>query len=171
MARKLGKPTDQRMAMLYNQASYLLWYGRIETTVERAKEVRKIAEKMLTLAINNYQDEVTVTKTKKFEGKNGVEERQIEVKNDGPKKLNARRKMMSILIDVEEARGVGEKLSDYKARIKDINFPLIEKMFNVYAPQYAERNSKQTQGGGYTRIIKLGARRGDAAEMAIIELI
>lgn len=93
MARKLGKPTDQRMAMLYNQASYLLWYGRIETTVERAKEVRKIAEKMLTLAINNYQDEVTVTKTKKFEGKNGVEERQIEVKNDGPKKLNARRKI------------------------------------------------------------------------------
>lgn len=64
MARKLGKRTDQRMAMLRNQVSELLWYGEIETTVDRAKEVRRMAEKLITLAIRTYQDEVTVTKTK-----------------------------------------------------------------------------------------------------------
>ena len=64
MARKLGKRTDQRMAMLRNQVSELLWYGEIETTIDRAKEVRRIAEKLITLAIRTYQDEVTVTKTR-----------------------------------------------------------------------------------------------------------
>jgi large subunit ribosomal protein L17 len=62
MERKLGKPTDQRMAMLKNQASELLWYGKIQTTVDRAKEVGRYAEKMITLAINSYEDEVVVTK-------------------------------------------------------------------------------------------------------------
>ena len=97
MARKLGKPTDQRLALLNNQASYLLWYGRIETTVERAKEIRRIAEKMLTLAINSYEDTVMVEKEKtNVKG----EKVNVEFKNDGPLKLKARRKMMSVLIPV-----------------------------------------------------------------------
>ena len=62
--RKLGKRTDQRVELVYSQAAQLLWNGKIETTVERAKEVRKVAEKMITLAINTYQDTVKVTKTK-----------------------------------------------------------------------------------------------------------
>ena len=62
--RKLGRRTDLRTQLVYSQASELLWNGKIETTVERAKEVRKIAEKMLTLAINTYEDTVTVTKQK-----------------------------------------------------------------------------------------------------------
>lgn len=168
MARKLGKPTDQRLALLNNQASYLLWYGRIETTVERAKEIRRIAEKMLTLAINSYEDTVMVEKEKtNVKG----EKVNVEFKNDGPLKLKARRKMLSVLIPVHEPMADKEKMSDYKARVKDINHPLIEKIFNEYAPRYAERNKKQTQGGGYTRIIRIGERRGDAAQMAIIELV
>jgi large subunit ribosomal protein L17 len=168
MAKKLGKPTDQRLALLYNQASYLLWYGKIETTVQRAKEVKKIAEKMLTLAINNYTDIVTVTKKKLNVAKELVD---VEFKNDGPGKLNARRRIMKVLVPVQEPIAEKEKLSEYKARVKDMNHPLIEKIFNEHAPRYAQRNSTQSQGGGYTRIIRLGNRRGDDAEMAILELV
>ena len=168
MARKLGRPTDQRMAVLNNQASYLLWYGRIETTVARAKEIRKIAEKMLTLAINTYQDTVKVTKEKtNVKG----EKVQVEFTNDGVKKLNARRKMLATLVEVQEPVQKDEKLSDYKARVKAIKHPLIEKMFNEYAPKYDKRNQENGQGGGYTRIIKLGQREGDGAEMCFIELV
>lgn len=170
MARKLGKPTDQRMAVLRNQASELLWYGRIETTVDRAKEVRKIAEKMVTLGVNTYKDTVVVTKEKtNLKG----EKVAVEFTNDGPKKLNARRKMMATLRDIQEPIMQGEKKSDYKQRTAEVNHPLIEKVFNDYAPKYAERNEslKNVTGGGYTRIIRLGARRGDNAEMCIIEMI
>ncbi|HRF36572.1 MAG TPA: 50S ribosomal protein L17 [Clostridia bacterium] len=168
MARKLGKRTDQRMHMLRNQVSELLWYGRIETTEDRAKEVKRLAEKMVTLGIKNYEDVVTTTKTKTNAKGESVA---VEIKNDGKRKLHARRQMMSFLRDLQEIKGEKESKSAYKERTREIKHPLIEKMFNEYAPKYAARKEELGQGGGYTRIIKLGARRGDAAEMVIIEMV
>lgn len=167
MARKLGRTSEQRMAILRNQASELLWYGRIETTVDRAKEVRRIAEKMITLAINTYEDVVEVTKKKK------VKDELVDVtfKNDGTKKLNARRVMMATLRDIQELKGDKESKSAYKARTKDINHPLIEKIFNEYAPFYAGRAEAFGQRGGYTHVLRTGSRRGDNAQTAIIELV
>ena len=165
---KLGRPTKERTALLRNQVSYLLWNEKLETTVAKAKSVRSVAEKLITLAINTYEDTVKVVKTVKND--KGVKVNQ-EVVNDGAKKLNARRKMMAYLYDLQEVKGEKESKAAFKAKTKDINHPLIEKMFNVYAPKYAKRKEELGQGGGYTRIIKLGARRGDDAEMAIIELI
>ena len=168
MARKLGKRTDQRMHMLRNQVSELLWYGRIETTEDRAKELKRLAEKMVTLGIKNYEDVVTTTKTKTNAKGESVA---VEVKNDGKRKLHARRQMMSFLRDLQEIKGEKESKSAYKERTREIKHPLIEKMFNEYAPKYAARKEELGQGGGYTRIIKLGARRGDAAEMVFIVFV
>ena len=164
---KLGRASKERLAVLRNQVSYLLWHGKIETTVAKAKSVASKAEKILTLAINSYQDNVTVKKTVTVDGKK-VEK---EVVNDGVKKLNARRKMMAFLYDSAEQREKKEKLEDFKARTEGVNHALIEKIFNVYAPKYAERAKEVGNFGGYTRVIKTGARRGDAAELAIVELI
>ena len=168
MAKKLGKRTDLRMAILKNQVSALLWNGKIETTLDRAKEVRRLAEKYITLAMRTYEDTVTVTKVK--ENLKG-EKVEVEFVNDGVKKLNARRRLMSVLYDLQEIKGDKEKGSTYKARTKEIKHPLIEKMFNEYAPKYAQREKELGQGGGYTRIIRLGERRGDAATKVILELI
>lgn len=168
MARKLGKPTDQRMAMLKGQVTDLLWYGRIETTISRGKDVARMAEKLLTLAINTYRDTVEVTKTVK-NAKGELEEKKFV--NDGVKKLAARRKLMADLYDVQERKEYGESKTAYQARIKDINHPLIEKIFNVYAKKYDERNQEKGQAGGYTRILRLGQRRGDDAEVVIVELV
>ncbi len=165
---KLGRPTKERTALLRGQVTDLLWLGKIETTLAKAKSVRSIAEKLLTAAINSYKDNVTVTKEIKDE--KGVKVKK-EVVNDGPKKLAARRKIMSYVYDRQEQRGNKEPKTSFIDRTKGINHPLLEKIFNVYAPKYAERAEKLGQGGGYTRIIKLGKRRGDAAEMAIVELI
>lgn len=165
---KLGRPTDQRLALLRNQVSYLFWYGKIETTLVRAKSVRSAAERLLTKAINTHHDTVKVVKTIKNENETKVKQ---EVLNDGPQKLAARRALMSYLYDIQEQRVDKEPIDAYKARIKDVNHPLIEKIFNVYAPKYDERAKKLGQRGGYTRIVKLGNRRGDNAEMALIELI
>lgn len=166
--RKLGKRTDIRVQLLDSQATQLLWHGKINTTVERAKEVRKIAEKLITLAVRTYDDTVEVTK--EVEGKNGNKVAKKFV-NDGPKKLAARRKMMSILDDIQEEKGEKESKSDYVARTKDINHPLIEKLFTEYGPKYRARAEEKGQGGGYTRIIKTGNRRGDDASLCIIELV
>lgn len=165
---KLGRPSKERDALLRNQVTNLLWNGKIETTLAKAKSVRSIAEKLLTAAINSYEDTVKVVKEVKDEKGTKVKK---EVLNDGPKKLQARRKLMSYLYDVQEQRGEKETKALFVARTEGINHPLIEKVFNVYAPKYAERAKKLGQGGGYTRIVRLGARRGDAAEMAIVELI
>ncbi len=166
--RKLNRPTDERLAVMRSLATNLLWYGKIETTLEKAKEVRIYAEKLLTKAINTYEDVVKTTKTS-VDAK-GVKT-QREVVNDGTKKLAARRDIMSKLYDIQEVRAEKESKSDFIKRTNDIKNPLIEKIFNVYAPKYAKRKESLGVGGGYTRIIKLGTRNGDNAEMAIIELV
>ena len=166
--RKLNRPTDQRLSVLRSLATNLLWYGKIETTLEKAKEVRTYAEKLLTKAINTYEDVVKVNKT--VTDAKGVKS-QKEVVNDGAKKLAARRDIMSKLYDIQEVRAEKESKTDFVKRTQDIKHPLIEKIFNVYAPKYAKRKETLGTAGGYTRIIKLGTRNGDNAEMAIIELV
>ncbi|MGI5852136.1 MAG: 50S ribosomal protein L17 [Caldicoprobacterales bacterium] len=166
--RKLGRPGDQRRALLRNQVTELLWHGKIKTTAARAKEVRSIAEKLITLAIKEYDKTVTVTKEMNNERGQTVTK---EVVNDLPSKLNARRKMMAYLYDYQEVKGQDESKEDYRERTKDINHPLIEKMFSEYGPKYRKRNEELNSGGGYTRILKLGPRRGDGAEEVIIELV
>ena len=166
--RKLNRPTEERLAILRSLATNLLWYGKIETTLERAKEVRTYAEKLLTKAINTYEDVVKVMKDS-VDAK-GVKT-QREVINDGTKKLAARRDLMSKLYDIQEIRAEKESKADFVKRTADIKHPLIEKIFNVYAPKYAKRKETLGTGGGYTRIVKLGTRNGDNAEMAIIELV
>ena len=166
--QKLGKPTDQRLALLNNQVSDLLWYGRIETTLDRAKQVARLAEKCITIAINGYADVVSSDKTIANEkGK----EKTITVSKDGVKKLNARRKLLTILKDRNEVRAKGEKKEAFEARTKGIEKPLIEKMFDEIAPKYAQRAEEKGSKGGYTRVIKTTVRRGDNAQMAIVELI
>ncbi len=168
MPNKLGKRTDQRMAMLKNQVSELLWYGQIETTIDRAKSVRSLAEKYITLAIRTYQDDVKVKKNVKNAKGDVVA---VEFTNDGPKKLAARRRLMAELVDLQEVKGDKESKSAFKARIKDAKHPLIEKIFKEYAPKYDARRNDLGQGGGYTKILRTGFRRGDAAETCIIKLI
>ncbi len=168
MARKLGMNATKRMALIKNQASALLWHGKIQTTEARAEEVEAYVAKILTLAVNSYADtvesEVTVTDAK------GKETKKTLVK-DGNKKLNARRKIMTMVNDLQEVKGFKESKPDFKKRTKAIKSPLIEKIFDEYAPKYATRKEEKGNGGGYTRIYKLGPRRGDAAELAIIELV
>lgn len=168
MERKLGVNATQRLALIKNQASALLWNGKITTTEARAKEVASYVAKIITLAVNTYTDtietEVAVTDAK------GKEVKKTLVK-DGNKKLNARRKIMSLVNDLQEVKGFKESKPDFKKRTKAIKYPLIEKIFDEYAPKYAARKEEKGQGGGYTRIYKLGPRKGDAAEVAIIELV
>jgi len=166
--KKLGRPTDQRDAILRNLASVLLWNGRVETTVTRAKSVRSVAEKILTKAINTYQDTLKVEK--EVVNSKGVKVTK-KVLVDGPKKLAARRAIMSKVYDLHEVKTKEETKRAFTARTKDINHPLIEKIFNELAPKYAKRAKELKVGGGYTRILKLGNRRGDDAEVAIIELV
>lgn len=168
MPGKLGRTSSQRIAMLRNQASELLWYGRIKTTQAKAKELQPYVEKIITKAINTYDlnEEKDVVKTDS-KGK----EVTVKVVKDSPKKLAARRAIMAKLRDIQEVKPFGEKKSEFKARTKDIKHPLMEKLFNEIAPKYAQRKEELGQGGGYTRIYLLGERRGDGAEEAIIELV
>ena len=166
--RKLGRPTAHRQAMLRCMVTYLLENGSIETTLTRAKEVRSLAEKYITIAMRAYQDDVKVTKT--VTNAKGVKN-EVVFTNDGPKKLAARRRLMAELVDLKEVKGDKESKSAYKARIKDTKHPLIEKIFKEYAPKYDARKNELGQGGGYTRILKTGNRRGDAAETCILQLI
>ncbi len=168
MERKLGVNATQRLALIKNQASALLWNGKIETTVARAKEVSAYVAKIITLAVNTYADTVE-TEVKVVDTK-GKETTKTLVK-DGSKKLNARRKIMTLVNDLQEVKGFKESKPDFKKRTKAIKYPLIEKIFDEYAPKYANRKEEKGQGGGYTRIYKLGVRKGDAAEVAILELV
>ena len=168
MARKLGLNATQRLALLKNQATALLWYGKIETTEARAKEVASYVAKIITLAVNTYDDVITEEVTVKDE--KGKEIKKTLVK-DGLKKLNARRKIITLVNDIQEVKGFKESKADFKKRTAGIKSPLIEKIFDEYAKKYADRKEENGQGGGYTRIYKLGQRKGDAAEVAIIELI
>ena len=168
MPRKLGRTSKERNALLRGLASQLLWYGKIETTAEKAKELRSYVEKLITKAVNTYDDNVEyeVVKT----DKKGKEIKVTNVK-DGAKKLAARRAIMAKTYDLQEQKGFQEKKSEFKARTADVQHPLMDTLFTALAPTYAARKEELGQGGGYTRIYLLGERRGDGAEMAIIELI
>lgn len=166
--RKLGKPTDQRLAMLSNLATDILWFGHIETTFDRAKAASKIVEKIITLAINTYEDVVTVEKTTLD---NNGKEKKVTVSKDGAKKLAARRQIISMIEDRQEQRKKGEKLVDFEVRTQGIKMPLVEKIFDEIAPKYAARANELGQKGGYTRVIKTDIRRGDNAQMALVELV
>jgi large subunit ribosomal protein L17 len=165
--RKLNQQQDQRQATLRNLVSSLLWHGRIETTLARAKETRRIAEKLITLAVKEHANTVKVVK----EVADGDEKLKKEIINDAPSKLAARRRLMQYLYDIPEPKKDGESKFEYKKRTAEINNPLVEKMFREYGPKYYKRAQDLGQGGGYTRIIKKGPRRGDAAEIVILELV
>ena len=166
--RKLGRSSDQRKALLRNQVTNLLWYGRIETTLARAKEVRSIADKMVTLAIREHEN--TVPATKEYHNEKG-QIVTIDVVNDAPAKLHARRLMMAYLYEMPHVREEDETKKEYRERTKENNHPLIEKIFREYAPKYQKRNQEKNSSGGYTRIYKLGPRRGDGAERVLIEMV
>ena len=168
MNKKLGRPTDQKLAMVSNLATDLLWYGHIETTFDRAKTAAAFAEKIITLAVDSYEDVVTEEKTTLD---NNGKEKKVSVSKDGVKKLNARRQIISLLYDRQEKRQKGEKLAAFEARTQGIEMPLIEKIFDEYAPRFAERAKEKGQKGGYTRVLKTTIRRGDNAQMAIAELL
>ncbi|MBR3382926.1 MAG: 50S ribosomal protein L17 [Clostridia bacterium] len=159
--RKLNKPTDQRDAMFRNMATALLWNGKLVTTETRAKELRPIVEKLISTAVAEYKNTETVTKKSVNDKQQEIE---VEKKIDKPSKLHARRQIMAYLYNITEVKEHKEKREDFEKRTA-ANHPVVEKLFNEIAPKYDGKN------GGYTRIMKLGPRRGDAAEMALIELI
>jgi len=166
--RKLGKPTDQRKALLRNQVTNLIWYGRIETTLARAKEVSSVAEHLITLAVRECDNTVEVTKETKNDKQQIVT---LTVTNDAPSKLHARRQVMSYLYNIPAVKKADESKSDFKERTKDVKYPVVEKLFREIGPKYKARKAEKGIGGGYTRIVKKGPRRGDAAEMVILELV
>jgi len=166
--RKLGRSTSQRMAVLRGNVSNLLWNGRIETTLDYAKATQSAAERVLTLAINSYKDTVKVEK--EVINAKGVKVKK-NVLQDGPAKLVARRKIMAKVYDLHEVRNREESKKSFVKRTKNINHPLIEKIFNELAPRYEKRAKEVGTGGGYTRVLRLGNRRGDNAEIAIVELV
>lgn len=165
---KLNRVSDQRRAILRNQVTALIWNGKIVTTNARAKEVRRIAEKLITKAIRQYDNTVTVTKSVKDSNGNIVS---VDFVNDSPAKLAVRRQIMAYLYDVPEAKLDKESKYKYAQRTKDNKHPVVEKLFREIAPKYDKRAKELGQGGGYTRILKMGPRRGDAAEMVILELV
>ena len=166
--RKLGRTADQRKALIRNQVTNLIWYGRIETTEARAKEVRRAAERLITLAINECDNTVEATKaTHNEKGQLTT----LTVTNDTPSKLAARRIMLSYLYELQDVQKKDEDKFDYNERTKGVKYPVVEKLFREYGPKFKKRNADKQCSGGYTRIYKLGPRRGDAAEMCLIEII
>ena len=174
--RKLGRTADQRKALLRNQVTNLLYHGKIVTTESKAKEVRKIAESLIAMAVREKDNFETVTITAKVARKdeNGkrvkevvdgkkvtvYDEVQKEIKKDAPSRLHARRQMLKVLYPVKE---VPAAAAGKKKNTKEVD--LVEKLFTEVAPKYADRN------GGYTRIIKIGPLIGDEAMEVVLELV
>ena len=166
--RKLGCTADQRKALIRNQVTNLIWYGRIETTEARAKEVRRAAERLITLAINECDNNLEATKQTHNEKGQLMT---LTVQNDKPSKLAARRVMLSYLYELKDVQKKDEDKADFKERTAGVKYPVVEKLFREYGPKFKKRNEEKKCAGGYTRIYKLGPRRGDAAEMCLIEII
>ena len=174
--RKLSRTASQRKALLRNQVTMLLYHGRIITTEAKAKEAAKIAEGLIALAVREQDDYENVTVTAKVprkdkDGKRVKEvvdghkvtvydEVQKEIKKDKPARLHARRQMLKVLYPVKE---VPKEAAGKKRNTKQVD--MVAKLFDEIAPKYAGRN------GGYTRIIKIGQRRGDGALMVVLELV
>lgn len=174
--RKLGRTSDQRKALLRNQVTNLLYHGKIVTTEARAKEVRKIAEGLIALAVKEKDNFETVKVTAKVpkKDKDGKRVKEVvdgkkvtvydnvekEIKKDLPSRLHARRQMLRVLYPVVE---VPATAAGKKRGTKEVD--LAAKLFDEYGPKYASRK------GGYTRIIKIGPRKGDAAMEVVLELV
>ncbi|MBQ6860444.1 MAG: 50S ribosomal protein L17 [Clostridia bacterium] len=170
--RKLGRTADHRVAMLKNLSTSLIWHGQIETTEQKAKEVKSIVDSLISLAIKEKDNFETVEETVKIAkvdsngkkvteeatSKNGKkfnkvvrEEVTRTAQKDKPSRLAARRKIMANINKVKDENGN--------------NVDLPGKLFGEIATKYADKK------GGYTRIIKLGKRKGDAAEVVILQLV
>ena len=174
--RKLGRTSDQRKALLRSQVTALLYHGKIVTTEAKAKEVRKIAEGLIALAAKEKDNFETVKVTAKVprKDKDGKRVKEVvdgkkvtvydmvekEIKKDLPSRLHARRQMLKVLYPVTEGPSTP---AGRKRGTKQVD--LAAKLFDEYGPKYASRN------GGYTRIIKIGPRKGDAAMEVVLELV
>ena len=176
MYRKLGKATKPRRALLRNQVTALLYNGKIITTEARAKEIKKIVEPMITLAAKEKDNFETVTVEAKVpeKDKDGKRVKEVvdgkkvtkyttvkkEIKKDLPSRMHARRQLLKTLYPVTE---VPTEKAGRKKNTKEVD--LVAKLFDEYGPKYADRK------GGYTRMIKIGQRKGDAAMMVVLELV
>ena len=174
--RKLGRTSSQRKALLRNQATALLNNGKIVTTEAKAKEIRKIAEGLIALAVKEKDnfEEVTVKAKVARKDKDGKRVKEVvdgkkvtvydevekTIKKDLPSRLHARRQMLKVLYPVKE---VPTAQAGKKKNTKEVD--LVAKLFDEIAPKYEGRN------GGYTRIVKIGQRKGDAAMEVLIELV
>ena len=170
--RKLGRTSDQRKALLRNQVTNLLYHGKIVTTQAKAKEVQKIAEGIIAMAVREKDnfDEVTVQAKVARKDKDGKRVKEVvdgkkvtvydtvekKIKKDQPSRLHARREMLKVLYPVKSA-------GKTKKEIKEVDMPKM--LFEEIAPKYADRN------GGYTRIVKIGTRKGDGALEVVLELV
>lgn len=176
MYRKLGRTSSQRKALLRSQVTNLLYYGKIKTTEAKAKEIRKIAEGLIALAVkekDNFEEVTVIAKVarKDKDGKRVKEvvdgkkvtvydEEQKTIKKDKPSKLHARRKLLKVLYPVTE---VPKEAAGKKRGTKKVD--MAAKLFDEIAPKYVDRK------GGYTRIVKIGQRKGDGAMEVFIELV
>ncbi len=174
--RKLSRTSDQRRALLKNQVTALLYNGKIVTTEAKAKEVQKIAEGLIALAVKEQSNFETVTVKAKVarKDKDGKRVKEVkdgkkvtvydevdkEIKKDLPSRLHARRQMLKVLVPVKE---VPADAAGKKKNTKNVDMPA--KLFDEIAPKYTTRN------GGYTRIVKIGQRKGDGAMEVLLELV
>ncbi len=174
--RKLGKKTKLRKALLRSQVTALLYNGKIITTEARAKEVQKLVEPMIALAAKEKDnfEEVTVKAKVARKDKDGKRVKEVvdgrkvtvydevekKITKDAPSRLHARRQIMRFLYPVTE---VPTAAAGRKKNTKEVD--LVDKLFTEYGKKYASRN------GGYTRIVKIGQRKGDAALMVVLELV
>ena len=148
--RKLGRTSSQRKALLRNQVTALLNNGKIVTTEAKAKEIRKIAEGLIAMAVKEKDNFEEVTVKAKVARKDA----------NGKRVKDARRQMLKVLYPVTE---VPTAQAGRKKNTKEVD--LVAKLFDEIAPKYADRK------GGYTRIVKIGQRKGDAAMEVLIELV